>query len=286
MLGNFKVAGTILNNLNKSYTASDLAMQKISSGNRINSAADDAAGLAISEKLLSQMNGLNMAAKNTQDGISLINTAEGAMNEIHAIAQSMREKAVQAANDTNAPEEREALNNQIQQYIQEINRIASNTDFNTKKLLNGDHKEKAIKLQIGANSGQHMDIFIGNMSWESLLGKHAGSSDLNLLTQGNADKMIGVLDGVLKNVSSERSTMGAYTNRLEHAYNVTLNTGENLTTAYAQIKDVDIAKEIMNLTKENLKQQVATSVLSMHMQSASNVLNLLRQKDTPYTIRV
>lgn len=276
MLGNFKVAGTILNNLNKSYTASDLAMQKISSGNRINSAADDAAGLAISEKLLSQINGLNMAAKNTQDGISLINTAEGAMNEIHAIAQSMREKAVQAANDTNAPEEREALNNQIQQYIQEINRIASNTDFNTKKLLNGDHKEKAIKLQIGANSGQHMDIFIGNMSWESLLGKHAGSSDLNLLTQGNADKMIGVLDGVLKNVSSERSTMGAYTNRLEHAYNVTLNTGENLTTAYAQIKDVDIAKEIMNLTKENLKQQVATSVLSMHMQAASNVLNLLR----------
>lgn len=276
MLGNFKVAGTILNNLNKNYTASDLAMQKISSGNRINSAADDAAGLAISEKLLSQMNGLNMAAKNTQDGISLINTAEGAMNEIHAIAQSMREKAVQAANDTNAPEEREALNNQIQQYIQEINRIASNTDFNTKKLLNGDHKEKAIKLQIGANSGQHMDIFIGNMSWESLLGNHAGSSDLNLLTQGNADKMIGVLDGVLKNVSSERSTMGAYTNRLEHAYNVTLNTGENLTTAYAQIKDVDIAKEIMNLTKENLKQQVATSVLSMHMQSASNVLNLLR----------
>lgn len=275
MLGNIKTGMSILNNLNKSYTASDLAMEKLSSGNRINRASDDAAGLAISEKLLSQMNGLNMAAKNTQDGISLINTAEGAMNELHSIVQSMREKAVQASNDTNTPQEREALNNQFQELIKEINRIAGGTEFNTKKLINGDHKDKPIKLQIGANSGQHMDVFIGNMSWDSLLGSHTGSGS-DLLSQENADKMIGLLDDVLKNVSTERSKMGAYTNRLEHAYNVTLNTGENLTSAYSQIKDVDMAKEIMNLTTERIKQQAATSVLSLHMQSAANILQLLR----------
>lgn len=276
MLGNIKAAGTILNNLNKSYTASDLAYEKLSSGNRINRAADDAAGLAISEKLLGQMNGLNMAAKNTQDGISMIQTAEGAMHETHAIVQKMRELAVQSANDTNTPQERDALNLQFQELIKEIDRIAGTTEFNTKKLLNGDHKDKPLKLQVGANSGQHMDIYIGDMSFNALLGSNTGRSDLNLLSQESSDAMIGVMDQVLKNVSTERSKMGAYQNRLEHTYNNTLNTGENLTSAYSQIKDADMAKEIMRLTTENIKQQVATSVLGMHMQSASNVLNLLR----------
>ena len=276
MLGNIKAAGTILNNLNKSYTASDLAYEKLSSGNRINRAADDAAGLAISEKLLSQMNGLNMAAKNTQDGISMIQTAEGAMHETHAIVQKMRELAVQSANDTNTPQERDALNLQFQELIKEIDRIAGTTEFNTKKLLNGNHKDKPLKLQVGANSGQHMDIYIGDMSWNALLGSNASRGDLNLLSQESSDAMIGVMDQVLKNVSTERSKMGAYQNRLEHTYNNTLNTGENLTAAYAQIKEVDMAKEIMHLTTENIKQQAATTVLSMHMQSASNVLNLLR----------
>lgn len=276
MLGNIKAAGAIINNLNKSYTASDLAFEKLSSGNRINRAADDAAGLAISEKLLGQMNGLNMAAKNTQDGISLVQTAEGAMHETHAIVQKMRELAVQSSNDTNTPQEREALNQQFQELVKEIDRISGTTEFNTKKLLNGDHKDKAIKLQIGANSGQHMDVFIGDMSWNALLGNNAGRSDLNLLSQESSDAMISVMDQVLNRVSTERSKMGAYQNRLEHTYNVTLNTGENLTSAYSQIKDVDMAKEIMRLTTENIKQQAATSALSMHMQSASNVLNLLR----------
>lgn len=276
MLGNIKAAGSILNNLNKSYTASSLAYEKLSSGNRINRAADDAAGLAISEKLLGQMNGLNMAAKNTQDGISMIQTAEGAMHETHAIVQKMRELAVQSANDTNTSQERDALNLQFQELVKEIDRIAGTTEFNTKKLLNGDYKDKPLKLQVGANSGQHTAIYIGDMSWNALLGSNAGRSDINLLTQESSDAMIGVMDQVLKNVSTERSKMGAYQNRLEHTYNNTLNTGENLTAAYAQIKDVDMAKEIMRLTTENIKQQVATSVLSMHMQSASNVLNLLR----------
>lgn len=276
MLGNIKAATSIINNLNKSYTVTDMAMERISSGNRINRAADDAAGLAISEKLLSQMNGLNMAAKNTQDGISMIQTAEGAMNETHAIVQKMRELAVQSSNDTNTPQERDALNLQFQELIKEIDRIAKDTQFNTRTLLNGDYKDRPLKLQIGANSGQHMDIYIRDMRWNSLIGSNSGSTDLNLLTQENSDAMIGVMDKVMNVVSSERGKMGAYTNRLEHAYNNTLNTGENLTAAYSQIKDADISKEIMRITTESIKQQAATSVLSMHMQTASNVLNLLR----------
>lgn len=277
MLGNWNVtAKKLLNNLNASNQSYAASLEKISSGNRINSAADDAAGLAISEKLLSQMNGLNMAAKNTQDGIAMIDTAEGAMNETHAIVQKMRELAVQASNDTNTEQEREALNLQFQELIKEIDRIAGDTEFNTRKLINGDNANKPLKLQVGANSGQHMDVYFGDMHWNALLGANAGGSNLNLLTQENADAMIGVMDGVLNNVSRERSKLGAYTNRLEHAYNNTLNMGENLTAAYDQIKSVDIAKEIMNLTKESIKQQAATSVLSMHMQNASNVLNLLR----------
>lgn len=276
MLGNFKAAGSILNNLNKSYTVSDMAMERLSSGNRINRAADDAAGLAISEKLLGQMNGLNMAAKNTQDGISMLQTAEGAMNETHAIVQKMRELAVQSSNDTNTQQERDALDLQFQELIKEIDRIAGDTQFNTRTLLNGDYKDKALKLQIGANSGQHMDVFIGDMSWNALLGGQSGRSAGNLLSQESSNAMIGLMDQVLGVVSNERSKMGAYTNRLEHAYNVTLNTGENITNAYAHINDADMAREIMTLTTERIKQQVATSVLGMHMQSASNVLQLLR----------
>lgn len=276
MMGSLKATTSLLNNLNNSYKVTDRAMERIASGNRINRAADDAAGLAISEKLLEQMNGLNMAAKNTQDGISMLNVAEGALNETHAIVQKMRELAVQSANDTNTLQERDALNNQFQELVKEITRISSDTEFNTRTLLNGDYKDNPLRLQIGANSGQSMDVFFGDMSWNALLGNNAGRTDLNLLTQESADAMIGVMDSVLHAVSNERSKIGAYTNRLEHAYNVTLNTGENLTNAYTQIHDADIAKEMMIITQERIKQQAATSVMSMQMQSASNVLHLLR----------
>lgn len=276
MISNLKSTGALLNNLNKSYNVTDRTMERIASGNRINRAADDAAGLAISEKLLGQMNGLNMAAKNTQDGISMLNVAEGALNETHAITQKMRELAVQSANDTNTPQEREALNNQFQELVKEINRISTDTEFNTRTLLNGDYKNDPLRLHIGANSGQSMDVFFGDMSWQALLGSNSGRTDLNLLTQESSDAMIGVMDSVMSNVSNERSKIGAYTNRLEHAYNVTLNTGENLTSSYSQIHDADIAKEMMTITQEKIKQQAATSVLSMQMQSATNVLHLLR----------
>lgn len=276
MLGSLKATSSILTNLNKSYQVTDRAMERISSGNRINRAADDAAGLAISEKLLGQMNGLNMAAKNTQDGVSMLNVAEGALNETHSIVQKMRELAVQSANDTNTPQERDALNNQFQELIKEIDRIAGTTEFNTRTLLNGDYKDNPLRLHIGANSGQSMDVFLGDMSWQSILGSNSGRTDLNLLTQESSDAMIGVMDRVLNTVSHERSKIGAYTNRLEHAYNVTMNTGENLTSAYTQIHDADIAKEMMTITQERIKQQAATSVMSMQMQSASNVLHLLR----------
>lgn len=276
MISNLKSTGALLNNLNKSYNVTDRTMERIASGNRINRAADDAAGLAISEKLLGQMNGLNMAAKNTQDGISMLNVAEGALNETHAITQKMRELAVQSANDTNTPQEREALNNQFQELVKEINRISTDTEFNTRTLLNGDYKNDPLRLHIGANSGQSMDVFFGDMSWQALLGSNSGRTDLNLLTQESSDAMIGVMDSVMSNVSNERSKIGAYTSRLEHAYNVTLNTGENLTSSYSQIHDADIAKEMMTITQEKIKQQAATSVLSMQMQSATNVLHLLR----------
>lgn len=272
MLGQWSSTGmSILNNMNRNWHAANQALMRISTGYRINSAADDPAGLAISEKMRAQIRGLNMAAKNIQDGISFVQTAEGALKETHAMIQRMRELAVQAANDTLTDDDRKQINIEFQQLKEEITRTATDTEFNTRKLLNGDYEKDPLKIQVGANAGQTIDIYIGGMDSTRL-----GIEDSDILTRENADKTIGELDGALKLVSSERSRLGAYQNRMEHAYNNNVNTAENLTAAESRIRDADIAKEMMNYTKASILLQASQYILALHMQQAQSVLMLLK----------
>ncbi|MGG2084499.1 MULTISPECIES: flagellin [Lysinibacillus] len=271
MLGKWSATGmSILNNMNRHYDTMSRAMLRISSGYRINSAADDPAGLAISEKMRAQIRGLNMAAKNIQDGISLVQTAEGALNETHDMIQRMRELAIEAANDTLTDDDRQKLELEFQELKKEIQRISTDTEFNTKTLLNGDHATKGIKIQAGANSGQNIELFINGMGSEAL-----GLKDASIATQEDADKAISTMDEALKGVSNERSRLGAYQNRLEHAYNANVNTAENLQAAESRIRDADIAKEMMNMVKAQILMQASQYVLAMHMQQAQSILKLL-----------
>lgn len=256
--------------MNRHYGAMSKAMLRISTGYRINSAADDPAGLAISEKMRAQIRGLNMSAKNIQDGISLVQTAEGALNETHDMIQRMRELAIEAANDTLTDDDRQKLELEFQELKKEIQRISTDTEFNTKTLLNGDHATKGIKIQAGANSGQNIELFINGMGSEAL-----GLKDASIATQEDADKAISTMDEALKRVSNERSRLGAYQNRLEHAYNANVNTAENLQAAESRIRDADIAKEMMNMVKAQILMQASQYVLAMHMQQAQSILKLL-----------
>lgn len=258
------------NNYNRNFKAMNKAMLRISSGYRINSAADDAAGLAISEKMRAQIRGLNMAAKNIQDGISLVQTAEGALHETHAIVQRMRELAVQASNDTLTDQDRKLLDIEYQELKKEITRISTDTEFNTKTLLDGSHKDNPLKLQVGANSGQAIDVYIGQVDTATL-----GLKDSSIATRDKANEAIVEMDDALYKVSSERARLGAYSNRLEHAYNVNVNTAENLTAAESRIRDADIAKEMMNMVKASILMQASQYVMSMHMQRAQWILQLL-----------
>ncbi len=359
-----------LNTYNKmtvNQNAATKNMEKLSSGQRINRAGDDAAGLAISEKMRGQIRGLEQAATNAQDGISLIQTAEGALNETHAILQRMRELSVQSANDTNTQEDRNQLQNEVDQLSNEITRIAKDTTFNNSNLLDGSFDGK---FHIGANAGQDLSVNIGKMDSASLgttgsvtltdmvitngsgeeltikFAHDAQNSSVNydadkgeltvtfkdneavttdsfaqminddqklqdagiyavvekagtqLIAAGNVDKItdeklelttgisistqedasnaITSLDAAINSVSSERAKMGAVQNRLEHTINNLSTSAENLTAAESRIRDVDMAKEMMEMTKNNILQQAAQSMLAQANQAPQNVLQLLR----------
>ena len=270
-IGSWTATGmSIVNHMNRNWNAASQSMLRLSSGYRINSAADDAAGLAISEKMRGQIRGLSMASKNIMDGVSLIQTAEGALNETHAIVQRMRELAVQAANDTNTNDDREKLDLEFQELKKEIDRISIDTEFNTRTLLNGDYQDKGLKIQVGANSGQAIDIKIGDASLAGI-----GLSTESIATRDGANAALSKLDEATKNVSLNRAQLGAYQNRLEHAYNVAENTAINLQDAESRIRDVDIAKEMMAMVKAQILAQVGQQVLAMHMQQAQGMLRLL-----------
>lgn len=272
MLGKWSATGlSILSNMNRHYNAMSKSMLRISTGYRINSAADDPAGLAISEKMRAQIRGLNMASKNIQDGISLVQTAEGALNETHAMIQRMRELAVQASNDTLTDSDRQQLDLEFQELKKEIQRLSKDTEFNTKTLLNGDYSTNGLKIQAGANAGQTIELFINDMG-AGALGLDATTS---IATRDDANNAISSMDEALKRVSSERSRLGAYQNRLEHAYNANVNTAENLTAAESRIRDADIAKEMMNMVKSQILLQASQYVLALHMQQAQSILKLL-----------
>ena len=271
------------------------SIEKLSSGLRINRAADDAAGLAISEKMRGQIRGLKQAQRNAQDGISLIQTAEGALQEVHAILQRMRELAVQAANDTNTLGDRKEIQKEINQLIDEIDLIAKDTEFNTQKLLNGDFETTALVIHIGANAGQKLDINIANMQTTALGTDPEGSVDINglkvadvdsvnedttdpggVLTQADADKAITNIQDAINQVSAERSKLGAYQNRLEHTIANLGTAAENLAAAESRIRDVDMAAEMMEFTKNQILQQAGVAMLAQANMAPQAVLQLLR----------
>ncbi|KAA0548800.1 flagellin [Bacillus sp. BGMRC 2118] len=249
------------------------SMEKLSSGLRINRAGDDAAGLAISEKMRSQIKGLEMASKNSQDGISLIQTAEGALNETHSILQRQRELAVQSANDTNTDADRAQLDKEFQQLTAEVERIGQNTEFNTKKILSAD---QTLDIQVGANTTQTMQI-----TWKAQLSTALGEDAVDISTQkvgtkADATTAIAELDLAIESVSKSRSQMGAFQNRLEHTINNLGTSAENLTAAESRIRDVDMAKEMMEQTKNSILSQASQAMLAQANQQPQGVLQLLR----------
>nr|WP_320148132.1 flagellin [uncultured Anaeromusa sp.] len=376
------------NKLSSNNAAASKSLEKLSSGLRINRAADDASGLAISEKMRGQIRGLDQGTSNAQNGISLIQTAEGALTETHSILQRMRELAVQSSNDTNTDSDRNEIQKEINQLTDEIDRIANTTEFNTKALLKGDLKgvagsvvatynlvssnaavsaaltltsvltglgsslsdtvrvrlttkdpastgsvtitfsassalgnitlcagslgtislsggtvigtfdmadmqagdtltfsltgaeaavttDNALHLQVGANTAQEITVGIGDMQAQSL-GIKSGATYMNVSNQFGAEASITRIDAAIQKVSSERSKMGAVQNRLEHTINNLSTASENISSAESRIRDVDMAKEMMNYQKTSILQQAATSMLAQANQQPQNVLKLLQ----------
>ena len=243
--------------------------EKLSSGYRINRAADDAAGLAISEKMRSQVRGLNKASDNAQDGISLIQTAEGALNETHSILQRMNELATQAANDTNTSIDRDAIQSEMDALVEEVDRIRSTTQFNTQNLLDGNFQNK--NLQVGALKGQNITISIDNMDSASL---KIDAIDVSSFTSAG-DAMKAVQDAI-DTVSTQRADLGALQNRLEHTVANLDNVSENTQSAESRIRDTDMAEEMVEYSKNNILAQAGQSMLAHANQSTQGVLSLLQ----------
>lgn len=249
------------------------AMEKLSSGLRINRAGDDAAGLAISEKMRGQIRGLDQASRNAQDGISLIQTAEGALNETTNILQRMRELSVQAANDTNATTDRQAIQTELTALQSEITRIADTTKFNGKNLIN---LSASMNIQVGANAEEVITLNLSTMTATAIGVSGNMVANIGAGTTGDANSLTKSIDNALVKVSTQRAKFGALQNRLEHTIKNVDNTSENLQAAESRIRDVDMAKEMMNYSKNNILNQAAQSMLAQANQQPQNVLNLLR----------
>ena len=244
--------------------------EKLSSGYKVNRAADDAAGLSISEKMRNQIRGINQAVSNSEDGQYLIQTAEGNMNEIHSILQRMGELATKAANDVNATEDRQSIQDEIDQLTSEIDSISKKAQFNGTYLLSGGMKTGKY-LQVGANKGEDMKISIATMNATKL-----GVKSLKMSSHGLAGSAMTKITAAIKTVSKERSKLGAIQNRLDYTINNLQNYSENLTSAESNIRDTDMATEMVNYSKNNILQQAAQSMLAQANQSNQSVLSLLQ----------
>src|SRR4051812_28472874 len=254
------------------------AMERLSSGYRINRAADDAAGLAISEKMRGQISGLAQAQRNAQDGVSLVQTGEGALNEVHSMLERIRDLKVQYSNDTLNDSDKASIVNEVTSLKSEISDIRSNTQFNGIKLLNGD--TTSVSLQVGANSGETIDVTASDVFASGATS--SGMSAVSSLTSASAgagsfdELTIDQIDDAINEVSSRRAEFGAVQNRLEHRLNNLATYQENLVSSESRIRDVDMAKEMVNFTKLQVLQQAGTSMLAQANQSSQNVLSLLR----------
>jgi flagellin len=257
------------------------AMEKLASGYRVNRAADDAAGLAISEKMRGQIGGLAQAQRNAQDAVSLVQTGEGALNEVHSMLQRIRDLKVQYSNGTLEAGDKQAISAEVQQLGKEISDITTKTEFNGIKLLDGGD----VTFQVGAESADTVTLTKTEMSaaiGTAGTGGVAGIIDIgSAATVAAADTLFAALtldsvDEAIKNVSNARSTFGAIQNRLEHRLNNLSTYQENLVASESRIRDVDMAQEMVNFTKLGILQQAGTSMLAQANQSPQSVLSLLR----------
>ena len=243
--------------------------EKLSSGYKINRAADDAAGLSISEKMRRQIRGLSQASLNAQDGISCVQTAEGALAEVEEMLQRMNELAVKAENGTLADEDREAIDAEVQQLISEIDRVASTTTFNEQNLLDGSFKGKG--LQVGAEANQHITVDIEEMKASKL-----GVEGLQAKKVSYAAELNIAVKEAIKKVSTQRSNLGAIQNRLEHTIKNLDNVVENTTAAESSIRDTDMAEEMVRYSNQNILQQAGQSMLAQANQAKQGILSLLQ----------
>ncbi|WP_438767259.1 flagellin [Kushneria sp. TE3] len=268
------------NNLNKSQQSLNTAIERLSSGSRINSAKDDAAGLAISNRMNAQVTGLNQANRNANDGISAAQTAEGALGQVTDNLQRIRELTVQSQNGTLTDTDRSSIQDEIGQRLEEIQRVSEQTQFNGKTLLDGTND--TLKIQVGANDGQTIDLTMVNVSTAAADGG-LGIEDFTVATKA-ADgtdvtpttNPLATIDAALAKVDSARSTLGAQQNRLQSTVEGNATTSTNLSAAMSQIKDADYATEVSNMSKAQILQQAGTSVLAQANQTTQGVMSLLR----------
>ncbi|MGC7870263.1 flagellin [Desulfosporosinus sp. SYSU MS00001] len=258
------------NNLNNTQSAIQSSLSKLSSGYRINTAADDAAGLAISQKMTAQINGLNQANRNAQDGISLIQTAEGAMGQTQSILQRMRELSVQAANGTNTAKDRSQIGLEVTALQNEIDRIASSTQFNTKNLLDGTLT--GVQFQIGAMGGQTISLSIATMTTAKL---SVNTATVKVDTVTDATTAIGKISAAIDAVSDARASLGALQNRLTHTISNLTTASQNMTAAESQITNVDMASEMSKFTQNQVLSQAGVAMLAQANQTPQAILKLL-----------
>ncbi len=248
------------------------SLEKLSSGFRINRAADDAAGLAISEGLRAQVGGLKVAVRNAQDGISVVQTAEGALTEVHSILQRMRDLAVQAANDSNSAEARANLATEAAQLTAELGRIAAATNFNGTALLDGT---ASLTFQVGADGNANSAIVVDLTGADvSAVATNLGAVDFT--THGASQTAIGLVDAEISAVSTARANLGAYQNRFEHTINNVNVAIENLSASESRIRDTDMAQEMIAFTRAQILSQAGTAMLAQANAVPQNVLTLLR----------
>ena len=271
---------SIRNNTDAQFTSSSLAstqaelsktMRQLSSGFRINSGADDAAGLAISEKLRAQVRGLNQAGKNAQDGVSLVQTAESALGQTGDLLQRVRELTVQGANDTLTSGDRSNIQAEVDQLLQEVDRFSTTTQFNTQNLLSGSFASSALTLQVGANQNQVISFTITNASASSL-----GVSGIAVSTQASANAALASIDAAINTISTERGKLGAIQNRLQATISSLSSQSQNLTQSESRIRDTDMASAVTNMTRLQILQQAGVAAQSQANQSPQVLLSLLR----------
>ena len=260
-------------------------MEKLSSGMRINRAGDDASGLAVSEKMRSQIRGLNKASENAKNGISFIQTTEGYLQETEDIIQRIRELAIQSSNGIYTDEDRIMIQVEVSSLIAEVDRVASHAQFNGMNMLTGrfarptgeNNVTASMWLHIGANMDQRTQVFIGTMSAAALGLRQVGTEEiLTLATPDEANRAIGTLDEAIKKINKQRADLGAYQNRLEMTV-VGLDIGaENLQASESRIRDTDMAKEVVDFTKNQVLQQAGTAMIAQANQTSQNVLSLLQ----------